>query len=254
MRIVSYNILDGGEGRADPLAEVIEAQRPDVVALVEAGVAPVVERIAARLQMDFIIAESDGGAAALLSRYPIAESINHALLHPEVITGSFLEAVLRPPGGELSIGVVHLHPYAFEGDENVRMRELRVVLDGFADRRARGQAHLLAGDFNASSPTQQVDIGKCRRSTRQAFIANGGRLPRRAIGSILDAGYIDAVRQAVGASADTLGTFSTQRPGERVDFVFIHGIQPARITCGHIEQDRLAKYASDHFPVCIEIQ
>ena len=34
MRIVSYNILDGGEGRADPLAEVIEAQRPEVVALV----------------------------------------------------------------------------------------------------------------------------------------------------------------------------------------------------------------------------
>ena len=36
MRIVRYNILDGGEGRADPLAEVIEAQRPDLVALVEA--------------------------------------------------------------------------------------------------------------------------------------------------------------------------------------------------------------------------
>ena len=34
MRLVSYNILDGGEGRADPLAEVIEAQRPDVIGLV----------------------------------------------------------------------------------------------------------------------------------------------------------------------------------------------------------------------------
>ena len=36
MRICSYNILDGGEGRADPLAEVILAQRPDIVAIVEA--------------------------------------------------------------------------------------------------------------------------------------------------------------------------------------------------------------------------
>ena len=31
MRVVSYNILDGGEGRADPLAEVLIARRPDVV-------------------------------------------------------------------------------------------------------------------------------------------------------------------------------------------------------------------------------
>ena len=36
MRIVSYNILDGGVGRADPIAEVLLAQRPDVVGLVEA--------------------------------------------------------------------------------------------------------------------------------------------------------------------------------------------------------------------------
>lgn len=55
MRIVSYNILDGGEGRADPLAEVIQAQRPDVVALVEADVPATVERIARRLSMDFVV-------------------------------------------------------------------------------------------------------------------------------------------------------------------------------------------------------
>jgi len=34
MRVVSYNILTGGEGRADPLAEVLLAQRADVIALV----------------------------------------------------------------------------------------------------------------------------------------------------------------------------------------------------------------------------
>ena len=54
MRIVSYNILDGGEGRADPLAEVIEAQRPDVVALVEATDLTVIERIARRLGFDYV--------------------------------------------------------------------------------------------------------------------------------------------------------------------------------------------------------
>ena len=46
------------------------------------------ERIAFRLKMDFILGEhrpKDGKktyAAAILSRWPIAESINHAPLHP----------------------------------------------------------------------------------------------------------------------------------------------------------------------------
>ena len=54
MRIVTYNILNGGEGRADPLAEVIEAQRADIVGLTEADDPAVLERIANRLKMDYI--------------------------------------------------------------------------------------------------------------------------------------------------------------------------------------------------------
>src|SRR3954467_4701123 len=80
MRIVSYNILDGGEGRADPLAEVIEAQRPDVVALVEATDLSVIERVARRLRFDYVQAVGRDQASALLTRYTIRDSINHALL------------------------------------------------------------------------------------------------------------------------------------------------------------------------------
>src|SRR5687767_6096897 len=97
MRIVSYNILDGGEGRADPLAEVIIAQRPDVVALVEADDPVVVERIASRLRMDYVHAPGNSHASALFSRWPIVESINRAPLHPEKLTKSFLEALVRMP-------------------------------------------------------------------------------------------------------------------------------------------------------------
>jgi hypothetical protein len=81
MRVVTYNILDGGEGRADPLAEVLEAQRPDIISLVEADVPAVVERIAKRLSMDFIVAPGDGHCSALLSRWPIQQTINHAALN-----------------------------------------------------------------------------------------------------------------------------------------------------------------------------
>ncbi len=109
MRIVTYNILDGGEGRADPLAEVIEAQRPDVVALVEAEVPAVVERIARRLSMDFVSAAvGNKHASALLSRWPIKETINHAAITPG-LSRSFLEATVQDPSGqEWPIGVVRI--------------------------------------------------------------------------------------------------------------------------------------------------
>src|SRR3954447_8967059 len=98
MRIFSYNILDGGEGRADPLAEVIEAQRADVVALVEASDPAVIERIAGRLKMDFVQGTGPSQASAILSRWTIRESINHAPLRPG-LSKSLLEATLIDPAG-----------------------------------------------------------------------------------------------------------------------------------------------------------
>ena len=46
MRLLTYNIREGGVGRVDALAEVIDAARPDVVALQEAREPAMVERIA----------------------------------------------------------------------------------------------------------------------------------------------------------------------------------------------------------------
>jgi endonuclease/exonuclease/phosphatase family metal-dependent hydrolase len=253
MRIVSYNILDGGEGRADPLAEVIEAQRPDVVALVEASDLSVIERIANRLGFDFIQAVGKRQASALLTRYTIRETINHGLLRPQ-ISKSLLEAtVVDDKGVEWIFGVVHLHAHAAEKDEQQREREIAALLDVFAARRESNQPHVICGDFNANSPIQQIDIEKCKESTQKEWKANGGCIPRRVIETMLGGGCVDTLDAARGEHASTAGTFSTQHPGQRVDYIFTHGIDRSRIKNAWIEYDRLAKYASDHFPVGADI-
>ncbi len=253
MRIVSYNILDGGEGRADPIAEVIEAQRPDVVALVEADDLTVVERIARRLKMDYVHAPGRKQASALLTRFAIRDSINHALLR-EGMSKSFLEATLIDHrGAEWSVGVVHLHHYAREADETTREQELAVVLDVFDPHRAANRPHVVCGDFNADAPDQNIDPQKVKESTREAWQENGGHIPRRAIASVLAAGYIDTLHAVRGDEALAMGTFSTQHPGQRVDHIFTHGVDRSRLKQAWIEYDRLAKYASDHFPVGLEI-
>src|SRR3954452_5266755 len=180
MRVVSYNILDGGEGRADPLAEVIVAQRPDVVVLVEADQLPVVERIAGRLKMNFVHAKGGAHAGAILSRFPIRDSINHAALTDQ-LKNSFVEATVIDLDGEWTICGLHLTAHAREENERARERELAFVLDRLSSHRSANRRHVVAGDFNANAPYQQIDISKTKPRTQEDAKANGGEIPRRVI-------------------------------------------------------------------------
>ena len=253
MRLISYNILEGASGRADLLTEVIAAQRADVVGLVEADDLSVVERIARRLKMDFIHAPGNEHASALLSKFPIRQTINHgALLRG--LQNSVLEAtIVAPDGAEWTIGVLHLHPRAFEEDETQREAELKIVLDVFKTCREQSKPHLLCGDFNANSPIQQIDPARCKPKTREAWEANGGKIPRRVVQKLLDSGYIDTLAAVRPEEAPTLTTFTTQYPGQRLDYIFAFGVAPQRLRDAWVEHDRLATYASDHYPVGAEI-
>jgi len=253
MRIVSYNIYNGGEGRADPLAEVILAQRPDVVALLEADDPATTQRIARRLKMDFIEAPGRQHTSALLSRCPITETINHGLVH-DGLSRSFLEATVLDDGGiEWPIGVLHLPPGATEADESVRLGEIAVVLNLLQPHRDAGRPHLLCGDFNSNAPYQRIEPQRCKIKTRQAWLKNGSNLPRRVIQEILAAGYLDTYHLLHDERSEMVGTFDTQNPGQRVDYIFAFGVNKAGVKSAWIEQDRLAKYASDHFPIGVEI-
>jgi endonuclease/exonuclease/phosphatase family metal-dependent hydrolase len=255
MRIVSYNILTGGEGRADPLAEVLIAQRADVIGLVEAEDPAVLERIARRLNMDYVQGPGNrGGASALLSRFPIRDSVNYAPLEGG-LSKSLLRASVEAPGGAVwHFGVAHLHARAGEADEAVREAELAIVLKAFADLRASGTPHVLMGDFNANSPVQRIDLSKVKPKTREQAAGNpGGEIPRRVVEQLANAGYLDTYHSKHPDLAATRGTFTTQFPGQRVDYVFAHGIEAARVREAWIEYDRLATYASDHYPVGVEI-
>jgi endonuclease/exonuclease/phosphatase family metal-dependent hydrolase len=252
LRIVSYNILDGGVGRADPLGEVLQAQDADVIALIEADDPDVVTRIANRLGMDHVTAPGRAHSVALLSRLTITESINHAML-TDGGPRCLLEAtVVTPRGLPLAVYAVHFSAGAYDADETLREAELSALLDITAARSAGG-AHVLAGDFNSNAPGQLFDVERAKPSTVQAFGANGDKLPRRVIARLLSAGYVDTLSATAGEAAYRQATFSTHRPQQRVDYIFTRGAPVSALQSAWIETDRLAEYASDHFPVGVEI-
>ncbi len=253
MRLISYNILDGGEGRADPLSEVILAQQPDIIALVEADDLSVVERIASRTGMDFVHGECKKHSSALLSRWPITESINWGQIKHKKFSNSLLEATVKEPSGKLwTIGVTHLLPFATDADESAREKELKTLLKIFKPHREEGRPHILCGDFNSNAPWQEIDPSKCRPRTQTEWQANGNRLPRRVVQKLISHGYVEALRTIDPDGAKTAATFTTQHPAQRLDYIFSFGIDPGLILDAWVETDRLATYASDHYPICAE--
>ena len=255
MRVVSYNVYEGGVGRADPIAEVLLAQRPDVVGLVEAGDAEVLSRIAWRLGFDFVAGEGRGGrTSALLTRGRIVESVNHVAVaggDGEGLPRSFLEVVVELDGVTLPIGVVHLTAKASDERETIREREVEAILRAFSDHRDAGRPHLLMGDFNANSPVQRIDRERLPDKSKPHYDANGGGLPRRVIQKVLDAGYVDALVAHDPEAAATATSFTTLRPGQRLDYIFAFGV--GGVADAWVERDRLATYASDHYPVGAEV-
>lgn len=249
MRLISYNILDGGVGRADPIAEILEASRADIITLLEADDPAVVERIAKRLKMDAAIFDGKSHLAAILSHWPIQETINHAL-QLDAISNCFAQGtIVDPAGNRWLIAAVHLHPHAAMIDEQIRMREIQAILQTMPEQ----QPYLLAGDFNANSPLQNIVPENCKPRTQKQWTENGGMLPREAMQTLFACGHVDTLQALRGDKAGQIGSFSTQFPGQRVDFILVRNISPQRITSAWVEQDRLARFASDHYPVGVEI-
>lgn len=124
VRLVSYNIMRGGEGRADPLAEVILGQRADIVGLHEAENPEVLQRLARRLKMECVVAASVSGRIAILSRMPIMASLNVALIHSSSMP--ILDAVIRlDTGGLLPVRVAQA-THAGEADRMAERLAARV--------------------------------------------------------------------------------------------------------------------------------
>lgn len=160
LRVLTYNVLLGGEGREERIAAVIRRADADVVALQEAVDLALLRRLAERLGMRMAMGKpSDAGRLnlAVLSRYPFTRWRNHQ--HPGRMLRTHLECEVETGVAAMPRVRVHcVHLAARFGErangEARRMRELRAILGDIA--RSGRTPHLLAGDFNALAPGDTV--------------------------------------------------------------------------------------------------
>jgi endonuclease/exonuclease/phosphatase family metal-dependent hydrolase len=180
LRVVTYNILLGGQGRGERIAAVLERAGADVIALQEASDLDLVRSLACRLGMRMIVAKPNDASKlnlAVLSRVPVTRWRAHR--HPGRMLRAHLECELSlgvPGLAKLRIHCIHLA--ARFGEKNKgearRLRELEAILGDI--ERSGTTPHLLLGDFNSLSPGETV--AATAFFTRMAELRRRGLLVR----------------------------------------------------------------------------
>lgn len=238
-RLLTYNIREGGHGRTEALAAVINACAPDLVLLQEATAPDNVERLAAATGMADWRAVR-GQSLGLLSRRPV---VFCEWVRPRISRHAFLDVV--PEGEAVRLFGVHLSAVHAAWTEQRRVFELRALLRGVA--RHQDRFHVLAGDFNTIAPGDVFDVATLPARIRPFVWLSGGRIRWRTVQTVLDAGYVDAFR--VAHPNDPGATLPTPTPHVRLDYVFVPQAETARLASCAVVRDPRAVGASDHYPV-----
>jgi exodeoxyribonuclease-3 len=253
LRLLTYNIREGGVGRAEEIAEVIRAAQPDVVALQEARDPAVVGRIAA-LAGFRAFGSRPAYSAGFLSNVPVRE---YDWRHLPRTRHAVLEVSLAD--GLPRLFVLHLRAWFSNWTERQRARELRGLLDGIQEQLKReGRAfafHILAGDFNALAPGEALDSSHMPRWIRGMIWLSGRDIARTTIEMMQTKGYIDAWRALHPRQQEEPGyTFPVWDPHVRLDYVFTPAEFASRFTSCEVRRTpERVRTASDHFPLLVEI-
>ena len=253
MRFLTYNIREGGAGRAEIIAEVIKAAGADVVALQEARDPGVVERIA-RLAGFQYWGSRVSHSTGFLSNVRVVE---YAWRHPPRTRHALLEVSLAD--GFPRVFVLHLRAWFSKWSERQRARELRGLLDGIQQQLIRENRafafHVLAGDFNALAPGETFDPSPMPRWIRGMVWLSGRDIARSTIAMMQADGYVDAWRTLhTDLEKDPGYTFPVWNPHVRLDYVFTPTEFASRFaSCEVLKTPEKVRSASDHFPLLVEI-
>lgn len=180
LRVATYNILLGGQGRGERIAGVLRRIDADVVALQEASDIGLVRELAQGLGMRMIVAKPNDASRlnlAVLSRLPFTRWRAHR--HPGRMLRAHLEcevAVQAPGLQRLRIHCIHLAARFGEKNQGEarRIRELDAILGDI--ERSGTVPHLLMGDFNTVAPGETV--AATAFFTRMAELRRAGVLVR----------------------------------------------------------------------------
>ncbi len=251
LRVMTYNILDGGEGREEYLLEVLQAVRPDIAVLQEVFHEGFVQGLASALEMKaFLPCGNRKRRVALLSRLPVTSSTIYHYLPPMWRNVIKAEVEYQPHKRFRLFGI---HPMANLSVicELWRWWEARRII-------ARVKPHaaepcLVAGDFNAIAPSDRVLTNHMPGWLKLTILIQGNRVYHLSIRQYLAAGFIDCFRAA--HPGDDGFTLPPPQPNSRLDYILVNdALKSHLVNCWVVREPPAILRASDHYPVVADFQ
>jgi endonuclease/exonuclease/phosphatase family metal-dependent hydrolase len=250
MKVMTYNIKDGGEDFLAELGEILVQAGPDIIAIEEANDEFVFESLAALLGFEHVLGEGNRGYhVGIISRYPILQSHNHDGTNEFFHT--MLEAQIETPDYLLTIFAAHLYPGYGVALEQHRVEEVRSILGYMAPQREN--PCLLMGDFNTVSPQDSLTVAAWPWPWRHQMLAQEEGIGREAIRAVLDSGLTDCFRAMFPDSGDYPGfTLPAPKPDVRLDYIFANNLMLEKLESCRVWLTDPAPTTSDHLPLLAE--
>lgn len=251
VRLVTYNILDGGRGREQQIAQILAVLDADVILLQEIVEEAFASNLAVQLKMQYFVGRSNTQRRiAILSRLPICSvsSFNSRLLRH-----GMLQATLEyAPQQMLTVFGIHLTAFAYSlFAEMYRLRELDFVFRQI--EKCTADKIILSGDFNSIASDDVIAPHNLPLSLRYTLIAHGGSVIRRAIRFVQSKKFIDVYRELLPNEKGY--TLPASSPNTRLDYFFVNDALRGNLkTCNVITIPDYVRHVSDHLPVMMELQ
>jgi len=248
---MTYNILDGAEGREEYILQVLQAVEPDVAILQEVFHENLAQNLAHALNMTAFFASGNGKRrVALLSRLPIRSCQSYHPFPP--IWRNVLEAEIEYHSNK-HFRLFGVHPMANLSVicEFWRWWEAKQIIRRIKPYEA--EPCLIAGDFNAIAPYNRVAIESMPQWLRLTILAQGNRVYHFSIREYLSAGFTDCFH-ALHPNEDGF-TLPPPYPNSRLDYIFGNELMKANlIDCWVVREPMAVLKASDHYPVVAEFR
>lgn len=251
MKVMTYNVLDGGVGREQAILEVIQSVQPDIVILQEVYTSDFLQDLGTVLRMEpFFATGNKKRRVGLLSRLPIRSATSHHPTFP--IWRNVVEAEIECPSNKI-LYVFGVHPKADLGivSEWWRWWEAKHILTYVSLYSSR--LCLIAGDFNAIAPGDAFVANTMPGWLKLKLWLQGNRAYPYSIGEYLAAGFTDSFRYMNEGEAGF--TLPPPQPNSRLDYVFVNRVLKAYLKkCWVVYEPTVVESASDHYPVVAEFE
>jgi exodeoxyribonuclease-3 len=248
LRVMTYNILDGGENREAHILEVIQTAKPDVVILQEIFTEDFLKFLSYSLGMSYYIgAGNKKRRVALLSKLPVH---TFKSFHPVfLIWRNFIDAEIEYGPNNIT-RIIGVHPIANLGIvfEIWRLWEARYIINHI--RNFQNEPCLIAGDFNAIAPKEKVKTHGMPNWLQWIIYLQGNRVYHFSIEMLLRKGFTDCFRFL---NSDDGFTLPPTSPNARLDYLFVNAkMKPYLKKCWVVREPSSINLASDHYPVMAE--